>query len=257
MNQTSAWKICVVALALPLAVACDDSGSDFPSCGDGRVDNGELCDDGNTRDGDSCNRMCRPGPQFRASPTCGNGQVEFASGEECDGTPGCSGYCLNMPGYPGTGYPPGAYPPGGYPPGSYPPGGYPPGGTPYPPYNAQPTLTCGSSVTLDITGSTFGGSIQDGHIFVPQLTGTANAQLNGYVSGSPAGNLQLCVSVDRCSGLCMNNGQWSFPIVANRRYCVTINRGYGYHQAQQPYTLTMQCGISQLPYGSPNGPYGL
>jgi len=46
-----------------------------PRCGDGVVDPGEACDDGNTSDGDSCTSTCGP-------PTCGDGVVE--PGEECD-----------------------------------------------------------------------------------------------------------------------------------------------------------------------------
>jgi len=46
-----------------------------PKCGNGIVEAGELCDDGNDIDTDACNSRCGP-------PTCGNGKVE--SGEECD-----------------------------------------------------------------------------------------------------------------------------------------------------------------------------
>jgi cysteine-rich repeat protein len=31
----------------------------IPRCGDGFLDGGEVCDDGNTRDGDGCNSTCR------------------------------------------------------------------------------------------------------------------------------------------------------------------------------------------------------
>jgi MYXO-CTERM domain-containing protein len=65
-----------------------------PACGDGRVDAGEQCDDGNTHDDDGCSATC----QNEAPPTgCGNGMVE--PGEQCDdgntdNGDGCSAACL-------------------------------------------------------------------------------------------------------------------------------------------------------------------
>lgn len=52
-------------------------------CGNGVVDNGEVCDDGNTRDSvdgvpDSCASNCR------STQVCGNGVVEPINSEECD-----------------------------------------------------------------------------------------------------------------------------------------------------------------------------
>lgn len=64
--------------------ACDDggnvSGDGCPAdcvapCGDGIVDPGEECDDANTTDGDGCDRGCR-------TTACGNGVV--AASEACD-----------------------------------------------------------------------------------------------------------------------------------------------------------------------------
>ena len=52
-------------------------------CGDGIVDDGETCDDGNTNPADACSNSCAP----RAS--CGNGAVE--TGEECDDDNNVSG----------------------------------------------------------------------------------------------------------------------------------------------------------------------
>lgn len=46
-------------------------------CGDGDVDAGEQCDDGNTRSGDGCNARCQS-----EVAVCGNGARE--GGEECD-----------------------------------------------------------------------------------------------------------------------------------------------------------------------------
>ena len=47
-------------------------------CGNGIVDQGEVCDDGNTFDGDGCRADCR------SDETCGNGRVDPEVGERCD-----------------------------------------------------------------------------------------------------------------------------------------------------------------------------
>ncbi|HWO26402.1 MAG TPA: DUF4215 domain-containing protein [Kofleriaceae bacterium] len=54
------------------------------SCGDGVLDPGEECDDGNHTDGDGCSSLCKlpPPPPPPSGPVCGNGVVE--PGEECD-----------------------------------------------------------------------------------------------------------------------------------------------------------------------------
>jgi cysteine-rich repeat protein len=62
-----------------------------PRCGDGHVDPGEECDDGNTRNGDGCSAACHH------EPVCGNGRVEV--GEACDDGntepgDGCSPGCV-------------------------------------------------------------------------------------------------------------------------------------------------------------------
>lgn len=49
------------------------------ACGDGVLDPGEQCDDGNTQDGDGCEASCAPTP---AAAICGNGVIE--AGELCD-----------------------------------------------------------------------------------------------------------------------------------------------------------------------------
>jgi cysteine-rich repeat protein len=46
-----------------------------PACGDGFLDPGEQCDDGNTHNGDGCNSSCM-------LESCGNGVVD--GGEQCD-----------------------------------------------------------------------------------------------------------------------------------------------------------------------------
>ncbi len=61
-------------------------------CGNGRVDQGETCDDGNIMAGDGCSPTC-------GKESCGNGLVE--PGERCDdgntmSGDGCSGDCLSL-----------------------------------------------------------------------------------------------------------------------------------------------------------------
>jgi cysteine-rich repeat protein len=54
--------------------ACDDANL-FASCGDGVVDPGEECDDGNANNHDGCRNTC-------LLPFCGDGVVD--PGEACD-----------------------------------------------------------------------------------------------------------------------------------------------------------------------------
>jgi cysteine-rich repeat protein len=48
------------------------------TCGDGWLDDGEVCDDGNRSSGDGCSIDCV------STETCGNGYVDAALGEACD-----------------------------------------------------------------------------------------------------------------------------------------------------------------------------
>jgi CSLREA domain-containing protein len=76
-------------------VRCDIGAFELqilPACGDGTVDAGEECDDGNTSDGDGCSANCT------VESGCGNGTVEGT--EECDDGnnvdgDGCSANCTN------------------------------------------------------------------------------------------------------------------------------------------------------------------
>jgi cysteine-rich repeat protein len=56
---------------------CPPQGGDAV-CGNGSVESGEECDDGNTTAGDGCSASC----QDEGSGTCGDGTVD--AGEECD-----------------------------------------------------------------------------------------------------------------------------------------------------------------------------
>jgi len=62
------------------------------ACGDGELDPGEQCDDGNTVNGDGCENNCTKTP----GENCGNGVVD--EGEECDdgnktNSDGCENNC--------------------------------------------------------------------------------------------------------------------------------------------------------------------
>jgi cysteine-rich repeat protein len=74
---------------------CDDSGTVEVNCvallcGNGTLDAGEECDDGNTRAGDGCSDACT------IEPICGNSKLE--RGEECDPPDGttCDAACKKI-----------------------------------------------------------------------------------------------------------------------------------------------------------------
>ncbi len=89
-------SIRLVCLSAVLGIAACGSDTEGPTpsdgvCGNGVVEAGEQCDDGNTADGDGCSNAC-------LLPVCGNGLVE--SGEECDDgdtddTNDCSNSCVS------------------------------------------------------------------------------------------------------------------------------------------------------------------
>jgi len=68
----------------------------LPFCGDGIVDTGEECDDGNAVDNDACTNAC-------TLATCGDGIIQTALGENCDAgeanDPGCSVDCIAQAGF--------------------------------------------------------------------------------------------------------------------------------------------------------------
>jgi len=72
------------------AASSDDPGG-TPACGNGKLESGEICDDGNTTGGDGCSARC-----LMERSLCGNGAVD--PGEVCDdgnsaGGDGCSASC--------------------------------------------------------------------------------------------------------------------------------------------------------------------
>lgn len=73
------------------SATCQTEGSTL--CGNGALDAGEACDDGNAVSGDGCSATC----QSESSNLCGNGAID--TGEECDdgnvqSGDGCSSACL-------------------------------------------------------------------------------------------------------------------------------------------------------------------
>ncbi len=81
-------KLAFIAALSVLFSACGDSddnsdnngGNDTAVCGNGSVENGEECDDGNKTDGDGCSKDCKI--EKTETAVCGNGKIE--TGEECD-----------------------------------------------------------------------------------------------------------------------------------------------------------------------------
>ncbi len=57
---------------------CFEGRSYTPACGNGLVDDDEVCDDDNTLSGDGCRSDCR------SDEVCGNGLLDPESGEACD-----------------------------------------------------------------------------------------------------------------------------------------------------------------------------
>ncbi|HEY3359336.1 MAG TPA: DUF4215 domain-containing protein, partial [Polyangia bacterium] len=88
----------LILLVCFTVAACRETTSTTARCGDGHVDPGEQCDDGNNVGGDGCSSAC----QNEIEPRCGDGYLDL--GEECDdgnnvSGDGCSSGCqLETPG---------------------------------------------------------------------------------------------------------------------------------------------------------------
>jgi CSLREA domain-containing protein len=78
-------------LSRPQLAGCDRGAFEYNLCGNGVLDPGELCDDGDFDDGDGCDWNCTP-------TGCGNGVLtppeECDDGDTDDGD-GCSSDCMN------------------------------------------------------------------------------------------------------------------------------------------------------------------
>lgn len=90
----------------------DSEGGATIGCGDGAIQPGEKCDDGNSESGDGCSAGCdavesdfacpTPGKPCVSTVVCGDGII--SGGETCDdadtqGQDGCSGVCEVEPGW--------------------------------------------------------------------------------------------------------------------------------------------------------------
>ena len=79
--------------AILFIASCTSSNNNTPACGDGVLDTGEQCDDGNTNSGDGCSATCT----IETAPAvCGDGVP--AGTEQCDdgnttSGDGCSSTC--------------------------------------------------------------------------------------------------------------------------------------------------------------------
>ncbi len=77
-NQSGKYTIhCFPAVDIDPNLSCNSSVQVSGNCGNGIMEQGEMCDDGNKISGDSCDKFCR-----LTGTTCGNGILEF--GEDCD-----------------------------------------------------------------------------------------------------------------------------------------------------------------------------
>ncbi len=101
-NVASARTVCLeregsFGCACEAGFSIDTEASTFRCvrrCGDGQRAPPELCDDGNTVDGDGCSASCDEEVGFRCfetgdtasrcAPTCGDGLIDAEAGESCD-----------------------------------------------------------------------------------------------------------------------------------------------------------------------------
>ncbi len=98
MKQSRAALSLVAPVATSLLLAlvlagCPKKNTTDAVCGNGVVEEGEACDDGNAVDGDGCSATCQD-----ENATCGNGALD--PGEECDdgnttSGDGCSATCVS------------------------------------------------------------------------------------------------------------------------------------------------------------------
>ena len=112
-----AQPVCVAVALFGAYCGCGGGGTSNP-CGNGILDNGESCDDGNSNSGDGCSSKCTietgwtcdtpTGGKSTCTPICGDGIV--VGSEVCDDGntatgDGCSASCLVEAGWQCTGEP--------------------------------------------------------------------------------------------------------------------------------------------------------
>ena len=91
---SSVSTTCSTGIVCPAATRCSSDGSSCikDSCGDGKLESPEVCDDGNIVSGDGCSSDCQ------SDEKCGTGKVDTITGEICDdhnnvAGDGCSADC--------------------------------------------------------------------------------------------------------------------------------------------------------------------
>lgn len=124
----------VLTSVLGACASTAPSEEEVSFCGNGIVEPGETCDDGNTRSGDGCSSDCQvePGWTCVGEPSrCSRGGPP-PTGSSDDGRTGGAGSSTpsSQPGPPPSGSPPSGGPPSDGPPSGGPPSGGPPSGSP-------------------------------------------------------------------------------------------------------------------------------
>src|SRR5439155_10480460 len=80
----------------PVAGRCDAQRMGVPYCGDGILDPGEACDDGNTNDCDGCSNRCTLVTGCGDGVVCGPEECDDGNMTDCDG---CSATCTLETGF--------------------------------------------------------------------------------------------------------------------------------------------------------------
>ena len=77
-SPTRVWLVGLLGLLVGACGPVSSNPGDDAECGNGILEEGEACDDGNTLAGDGCSPTCRP----EQLGTCGDGMISV--GEQCD-----------------------------------------------------------------------------------------------------------------------------------------------------------------------------